>query len=187
LVIDDTPDAAARVPDLFRERQWMRLHRGQLPPEIIERLVRLLALSSPAASPVATGSTLPGSTDQRQSAALKTPGRRAESMVATSQRLGVCVLPFANMSGDPEQEYFSDGITEDVIADLSKISALWVAARNTAFTFKGKNADVLQVALGLRPGRCDGALFQLVRTGRAIVPEDPGTAHAGGTPTESLY
>ncbi|MFZ0008303.1 MAG: TIR domain-containing protein [Steroidobacteraceae bacterium] len=150
LVIDDTPDAAARVPDLFRERQWMRLHRGQLPPEIIERLVRLLALSSSAASPVETGSTLPGSTDPPQSAALKTPGRRAESMVATSQRLGVCVLPFANMSGDPEQEYFSDGITEDVITDLSKISALWVAARNTAFAFKGKNVDVLQVARQLK-------------------------------------
>lgn len=150
LVIDDTPDAAARVPDLFRERQWMRLHRGQLPPEIIERLVRLLALSSSAASPVETGSTLPGSTDPPRSAALKTPGRRAESMVATSQRLGVCVLPFANMSGDPEQEYFSDGITEDVITDLSKISALWVAARNTAFAFKGKNVDVLQVARQLK-------------------------------------
>lgn len=128
----------------------MRLHRGQLPPEIIERLVRLLALSSSAASPVETGSTLPGSTDPPQSAALKTPGRRAESMVATSQRLGVCVLPFANMSGDPEQEYFSDGITEDVITDLSKISALWVAARNTAFAFKGKNVDVLQVARQLK-------------------------------------
>jgi adenylate cyclase len=54
------------------------------------------------------------------------------------------------MSGDPEQEYFSDGITEDVITDLSKISALWVAARNTAFSFKGKNVDVLQVARQLR-------------------------------------
>ena len=42
------------------------------------------------------------------------------------------------MSGDPEQEYFSDGITEDIITDLSKVSALLVVARNTAFTFKGK-------------------------------------------------
>src|SRR5262249_30667436 len=45
------------------------------------------------------------------------------------QRLSICVLPFANMSGDPEQEYFSDGITDDIITDLSKVSALWVAAR----------------------------------------------------------
>ena len=65
-------------------------------------------------------------------------------------RLAICVLPFANMSGDPEQEYFSDGITEDIITDLSKVSALWVAARNTAFTFKGKHVDAPQVARQLK-------------------------------------
>ncbi|HEX5238004.1 MAG TPA: TIR domain-containing protein [Sphingomicrobium sp.] len=58
----------------------------------------------------------------------------------------VCVLPFQNMSGDPEQEYFSDGISEDITTDLSKISALEVIARNTAFTFKGKAVDVCEVA-----------------------------------------
>jgi adenylate cyclase len=62
----------------------------------------------------------------------------------------IAVLPFANMSGDPEQEYFSDGITEDIITDLSKISALTVAARNTAFLFKGKPVDVQQVARQLK-------------------------------------
>src|SRR5258708_7528969 len=58
----------------------------------------------------------------------------------------ICVLPFANMSGDPEQEYFSDGISEDIITDLSKVSALFVVARNTAFTFKGRSVEVPQVA-----------------------------------------
>src|SRR3569833_1886790 len=53
------------------------------------------------------------------------------------------------MSGDPEQEYFSDGITEDIITDLSKVSALLVIARNTAFTFKGKLMDVKEVARAL--------------------------------------
>jgi adenylate cyclase len=62
------------------------------------------------------------------------------------QRVSICVLPFANMSGDLEQEYFSDGISEDIITDLSKVSALSVAARNTAFMFKGKHVDVRQVA-----------------------------------------
>jgi adenylate cyclase len=56
------------------------------------------------------------------------------------------VLPFANMSGEPEQEYFSDGISEDIITDLSKVSALQVTARNTAFTFKGKAVEVTEVA-----------------------------------------
>jgi adenylate cyclase len=66
------------------------------------------------------------------------------------ERPSIAVLPFNNMSGDPEQEYFSDGITEDIITDLSKVSALSVIARNSAFAFKGKNVDVLQVARQLK-------------------------------------
>jgi len=65
---------------------------------------------------------------------------------AHSDRPSVCVLPFANMSGDVEQEYFSDGISEDITTDLSKVSALAVTARNTAFTYKGKAVDICQVA-----------------------------------------
>src|SRR5262249_58458681 len=67
-----------------------------------------------------------------------------------SERPSICVLPFANMSGDPEQEYFSDGISEDIITDLSKISTLHVVSRNTAFTFKGKAVDVGQVVSQLK-------------------------------------
>ena len=65
-------------------------------------------------------------------------------------RVAICVLPFANMSGDRDQEYFSDGITEDVITDLSKVSALAVTSRNSAFVFKGKNVDVSKVARELK-------------------------------------
>jgi len=61
------------------------------------------------------------------------------------ERPSIAVLPFNNMSGDPEQEYFSDGITEDIITDLSKVSGLFVVARNTAFTYKGKPVKVQQV------------------------------------------
>src|SRR6476659_4013173 len=62
------------------------------------------------------------------------------------EKPSIAVLPFVNMSGDPEQEYFSDGITEDIITDLSKVSGLFVVARNTAFTYKGKHVDVQEVA-----------------------------------------
>ncbi|NUS37567.1 MAG: TIR domain-containing protein [Lysobacter sp.] len=65
-------------------------------------------------------------------------------------RFTICVLPFANMSGDPEQEYFSDGITEDVITDLSKISALAVISRNSAFMYKDKHVDIPKVARELK-------------------------------------
>src|SRR5881275_2492737 len=62
------------------------------------------------------------------------------------ERPSIAVLPFINMSGDPEQEYFSDGITEDIITDLSKVSGLFVVARNTAFTYKGKSVEAQRVA-----------------------------------------
>jgi TolB-like protein/Tfp pilus assembly protein PilF len=64
----------------------------------------------------------------------------------------VAVLPFANMSEDPKQEYFSDGMTDDLITDLSKISGMFVIARNSTFTYKGKPVMVKQVAeeLGVR-------------------------------------
>jgi adenylate cyclase len=63
-----------------------------------------------------------------------------------AERPSIAVLPFNNMSGDPEQEYFSDGITEDIITDLSKVSGLFVVARNTAFTYKGKTVNVKDVS-----------------------------------------
>ena len=74
------------------------------------------------------------------------PAGGAAPAAPQSARLSVCVLPFANMSGDAEQEYFSDGISEDIITDLSKVSALSVVSRNSAFQFKGKHVDVRQVA-----------------------------------------
>jgi adenylate cyclase len=74
----------------------------------------------------------------------------AEPDAQKSRRPSICILPFINMSGDPEQEYFSDGITEDIITDLSKVSALSVVARNTSFNYKGKPVDVLEVGRTLK-------------------------------------
>ena len=64
----------------------------------------------------------------------------------------IAVLAFANMSGDPEQEYFTDGITDDVITELSRFDSLFVIARNSSFTYKGKAIDVKQIGreLGVR-------------------------------------
>ena len=73
-------------------------------------------------------------------------GAREDKIAQPARQYSICVLPFANMSGDFEQEYFSDGISEDIITDLSKVSALSVVARNTAFTFKGKPVRVTDVA-----------------------------------------
>jgi adenylate cyclase len=81
------------------------------------------------------------------------PGPKAGTVPAAAARpapqFSICVLPFTNMSGEAEQEYFSDGITEDIITDLSKVSALRVISRNSAFRYKGKNVDVPKVAAEL--------------------------------------
>ena len=68
---------------------------------------------------------------------------------ALPSRPGVVILPFVNMSGDPEQEYFSDGVTEDIITDLGRVAALAVASRNSAFSYKGKTVAPAQVARAL--------------------------------------
>jgi TolB-like protein/class 3 adenylate cyclase/Flp pilus assembly protein TadD len=68
-----------------------------------------------------------------------------EPILQSAPRLSIVVLPFANMSGDPEQDYFVDGVTESLTTDLSRIAGSFVIARNTAFTFKGKAVDVKQV------------------------------------------
>ena len=92
---------------------------------------------------------------QMTSAELSTADEPAATQPAAKPRTekpSIAVLPFANMSGDVEQNYFSDGITEDIITDLSKISGLFIIARNTAFTYKGKDIDIVKVSqeLGVR-------------------------------------
>ncbi len=80
------------------------------------------------------------------------PADSAKMAYKLPEKPSIAVLPFTNMSGDAEQEYFADGMTEDLITDLSKVSGLFVIARNSVFTYKGKPVKVRQVAeeLGVR-------------------------------------
>jgi TolB-like protein len=77
------------------------------------------------------------------------PVPEEREVVAPATRPAIAVLPFVNMSGDKEQEYFSDGMTEDLITDLSKISALTVIARSSAFAYKGKSPEIGEIATEL--------------------------------------
>ena len=81
--------------------------------------------------------------------AARSNAAKSEASVAAAS---IAVLPFTNMSGDPEQEYFSDGVSEDIITDLSKIAGLTVIARNSSFTYKGRSVDVRTIGsdLGVR-------------------------------------
>ena len=102
---------------------------GECEPPALEALVRAIAQKGPEPETVTASPKQAGT--------------------ARAPRAAVCVLPFVNMSGDVEQEYFSDGISEDIITDLSKVSSLSVVARNTAFTYKGQTVDVKQIAKDL--------------------------------------
>jgi adenylate cyclase len=124
------PVGGIAVSQSVRDQVGKRLHlifedMGERRLKNIERPIRVYSVSLDA---------LP--TEQTSGAASAHP----------QEKPSIAVLPFINMSGDPEQEYFSDGITEDIITDLSKVSGLFVVARNTAFTYKGKSVEVQEVA-----------------------------------------
>jgi adenylate cyclase len=72
--------------------------------------------------------------------------------LALPDKPSIAVLPFQNMSGDPEQEYFADGIVEDIITALSRVGWFFVIARNSSFAYKGRHVDIRQVGreLGVR-------------------------------------
>lgn len=102
---------------------------------------------------VAAGTVVLGNLSWRSSSpsAAVVPFEKGSTLLLPDKP-SIAVLPFTNMSGDPEQEYFSDGLTEDLLTDLSKLSALFVIARNSSFAYKGKVVKVAQVGreLGVR-------------------------------------
>jgi TolB-like protein/lipoprotein NlpI len=175
VVIDSTADATARVPDRFREVQWTRLPGGETPSAFVERIKRLL---SPELSPLnAVSGAAPGLREPVRASRRSKPVLLAIVAVIVCATLAylfadkfwiskhlaastafnppphsIAVLPFANMSGDKDQEYFSDGLTEELLNSLSEINELQVAARTSAFSFKGTNTDIGTIARKLNVG-----------------------------------
>ena len=100
------------------------------------------------------GAAMPNSSTPTPDLSRQGGGGRKERSTISDDRPSVAVLPFANLSGDPQQDYFSDGITEDIITELSRFSELLVIARNSTFQFKGKAADIRQVGRELGAATC---------------------------------
>jgi TolB-like protein/Tfp pilus assembly protein PilF len=137
VVIDATLDAKARVPEKFREVQWTHLPGGEAPQAFAERVLRVL-MGSAAAAPPAPRASAPVSRAVASPTAPATP--------ATRESPSIAVLPFVNMSRDEENEYFADGLSEELLNVLAKIRGLRVASRTSAFSFKGKDVDIPTIA-----------------------------------------
>jgi TolB-like protein/Flp pilus assembly protein TadD len=179
--LDTTPEAGADVPESFRRVQWTRLPGGDTPPDFVERIKRLLSpeLSPLSAVSGATAAMRgPVRAPRRVLLAivaviifaalvvdgfriLRHPGTSARDTAsrATAEPAtafnppphSIAVLPFVNLSGDREQEYFSDGLTEELLNSLAEINELQVAARTSSFSFK-EHPDIASVAHKLNVG-----------------------------------
>jgi len=165
VVIDQTSDVGADVPDAFRQVQWTRLPAREIPPEFVRRVQQLLSgkasfsATLPRAAPVGSvrSSLLKGAWVAIALAAVGAYVIVERPWVAKSAAFAppphsIAVLPFVNMSRDKEQEYFSDGLTEELLNSLSEINELQVAARTSAFSFKGKDVKISTIARELNVG-----------------------------------
>jgi len=133
VVIDETRDAEAHVPEEFRAVQWTRLPGSEAAEKFCARVKKLLG-----------GSEL-------QPGRIRPPedGEGAASPAKPAVQKSIAVLAFANLSHDPENEYFSDGISEELLNVLAKVPGLRVTARTSSFYFKGKNLPVPEIAYKL--------------------------------------
>ena len=169
--LDATPDAGADVPESFQRVQWTRLPRGETPPEFVRRIEQLLSGEVRPATMAARGPA--GVASGRSSRRAWLAVGVAVLIAAVSAYLivekpwiakprppaafappphSIAVLPFVNLSGDKEQEYFSDGLTDEILNSLSTIEGLQVVARTSSFSFKGKDTDIGVIAHRLNVG-----------------------------------
>ena len=158
VVIDDTPERGASVPDKFLELQWTHLPGGETPPAFVNRVRQLLL--GEASTPIRTSAnarvqTSPFSRTKRAlpvvvagavvAAALALLGHfwleRLHGSRSSVEGQSIAVLPLANESGDPAQQYFSDGISEDLITALTQLRGLKVIGRTSSFQFRDSKED----------------------------------------------
>src|ERR1700729_186579 len=161
--VDATPESSADIPESFQRVQWTRLPGGETPPAFVERIKRLLSPLS-AVSGAAPGRREPARAPRRAKSGVLAmlayfvadkfwiSKPFAASTAFTPPPHSIAVLPFANMSGDKDQEYISDGLTEELLNSLAAINELQVAARTSAFSFKGKDTDIGTIARKLNVG-----------------------------------
>ena len=139
------PEAVAELPSTSAPTSAPRQRRGTV-----------LAIAAAVAAALVIGVSVwwmwPGMRSASTVPMASAPTATSISQPVVAPRLSIVVLPFANLSNDPDQQYFADGITEDVTTDLSRIAGMFVISRNTAFTYRNKPVDTKQIGreLGVR-------------------------------------
>jgi len=189
VVIDETPEADARVPEEFLNAHWTRLPGGETPPAFAQRVRQLLGAESAPEHHAQSAATEVHARSARQEHSARPFAFRGKhrvrsvslTIVALMLILGggaiwyyqgasdvpaareaspataviasaapndksIAVLPFVNMSSDKEQEYFSDGLSEELLNLLAQVPELRVIARTSSFSFKGKQVDITEIA-----------------------------------------
>ncbi len=153
-IFGDGVNVAARLEALGRTGRHLRL--ADVHDQVRDKLTsrsRIMGEQSVKniARPVRVYALRPEAIAGLPASAARRPARRSRRPLA-APRLSIVVLPFANLSDDPEQQYFADGITEDLTTDLSRIAGMFVISRNTAFTYRNKPVDTKQIGreLGVR-------------------------------------
>jgi TolB-like protein len=141
VVIDGTDEVDARVPDKFHEVQWTWLSGGQTSAAFVEQVSRLLALGEY----VPPAGAAPAVTSRPTTPAVPSPVLQQTPCSEQS----IAVLPFVDMSQIKDQEYFSDGLTEELIGLLTRVPELRVPARTSCFYFKSKQATISDIARAL--------------------------------------
>ena len=131
------------MPEKFREVQWTHLPAGAAPAAFAERVQRLLSGGGAAAARPTSPGIAPPHRQRRPWRRHRARARGARHPpAAAADTPSIAVLPFVNMSRDEENEYFADGLAEELLNVLAKIRGLRVAARTSAFSFKGKGVDI---------------------------------------------
>jgi TolB-like protein len=165
--LDATQESDADVPDSFSASQWIRLPAGEASPEFLKRIQQLLS-GEGGFSPTVAREAAPalGRTSRLKPAwfavsvalaaiaaylIIEKPWA-AKSVAFTPPPHSIAVLPFVNMSGDGSQDYFSDGLTEELLNSLAEVNELQVAARTSAFSFTGTKTDIGTIARKLNVG-----------------------------------
>jgi TolB-like protein len=177
VAVDDTPERTASVPDKFRDVQWTRLRGGEATPAFVARIITLISAEHSRPEPLVGAGGMSAPTVQPRPASRRlgsSVGIAASLIVVAGGWLGwhysgshglaapthdesaiadksIAVLPFTDMSEKHDQEYFADGIAEEVLDRLAKVPGLKVVGRASSFQFNSKSADLasLGTALGV--------------------------------------